>query len=182
MDPNFVSFVTQGTNDFIAFIENENLAESLATTKGIFIFFSILFGGCCIYLLKTSNYINDNFLVDFKELWTYHPLNTFERLKKWGKIQRRIATGIEAEYKLAVLEAWDIMEKVLEDNYSGETLEEQLDAAQQVFPQYIDTIKKAYELKEKIVTDANLELPVDLPKKIIDDFTVVLQKVRYLPT
>lgn len=182
MDPNFVSFVTKGTQDLIAAIENEALAENLAGVKAMFILFSLILGGGCIYLLRTSNYINDNFLIDFKELWTYHPLNTFERLKRWGKIQKRISTGIEAEYKLAVLEAWDIMEQVLEDNYSGDSLEEQLDAAQQVFPQYIDTIRKAYELKDKIITDANLEVGYDLPKKIVDDFTIVLQKVRYLPT
>lgn len=77
--------------------------------------------------------------------------------KKWLKTEKRLGTGIEANYKLAVLEADNIFEDVLKNlGYEAD-----------IRISNLDEIKQAGKVKNNIIEDSKFNLTESEAQKIV---------------
>jgi hypothetical protein len=167
--------------DAIEFITQQSIQESLYWVKATFILFSLLFIIGTGYFYATTGYLEDIFFRDFREFWTFKPKVDIARIKKWKKINDRMRTGINAEYKIALLDAISMLEDFMFDNLDGETFEEQITEIRRNFPEFTAKIEEGHKLKEEILKDKTIEVKFEQVRDILNDIELYLRKVKYLP-
>jgi len=136
--------------------------------KVIFIAISALFLLGVILLLLKNSWIKRRFLEDWTEFFIYRPFGAKKTFKQWAKVLKRLETGKEADYKLAVIEADGLLSDILEKmGYKGETMAkilEQLDAS--ILPN-IEQICKVHKIRNNVVHDPDYELSLEQARKIL---------------
>lgn len=90
--------------------------------------------------------------------------------KRWQKIDKRIKSGLEANYKLALLEADKIFDRVVKEMGYGK--EKKLSN--------IDEIKQASKLKDTIVEDKKLKISKEEAEKSIAAYKKALEELGVL--
>ncbi|MCH8048969.1 hypothetical protein IIC44_02645, partial [Patescibacteria group bacterium] len=88
----------------LSLLNNSGLQQSLLPLKLIFGLAAILFTLFILFVLVRSTWLKVLFLFDSTEFFTFRPYGLRKVTKKWQKIQQRLETANEAEYKLAVIE------------------------------------------------------------------------------
>ena len=79
--------------------------------------------------------------------------------KKWKKIRERIEVGTQESWKIAIIEADEVIDDLLDRmGYLGENMGERLAnmTSQQV--ENVEELKRAHEMKNRIIHEENLEL------------------------
>lgn len=75
----------------------------------------------------------------------------------WAKIRQRLESVNEAEYKLAVIEADDIIDELVKGlGYKGDNFGERLDNIPDAQIENIEGMKQAHEMRNRIIHDENL--------------------------
>ena len=88
--------------------------------------------------------------------------------KKWAKIIRRLETGSESEFKLAVIEANDMLDTKLKTlGYEGKNLEERLKKISPVVLPNFEAIKETIEIRNNIVRNPDYILSLDEARKTL---------------
>src|SRR3989344_7262472 len=109
----------------ISFITSPDFQEKLFPIKIIFgAVFGILFVAILVLLLKTR-WLRKLLLEDLAEFFTFKPYGAKKGVKQWAKILKRLDTGLESEYKLALIEADSFLDEILiRMGFTGDSLEE----------------------------------------------------------
>ncbi len=90
------------------------------------VIFIVFLLGVFMLLLKAS-WLKRRFLEDITEFSTYRPFGAKKTFKEWGKITKKLESGKESEYKLAIIESDSLLGSILgKMGYKGETVEEKL--------------------------------------------------------
>jgi len=136
--------------------------------KIVFIVIAVLFlFGIILFLLKSS-WLKRRFFEDWTEFFIYRPFGVKKTFKQWAKVLKRLDTGKEADYKLAVIEADGLLGDILEKmGYKGETMAkilEQLDAT--ILPN-IEQIWEVHKIRNNVVHDPDYELSLEQARKIL---------------
>ncbi|MDP1538726.1 MAG: hypothetical protein Q8M00_01715, partial [bacterium] len=114
--------------NLIAFLISPPLNEWLLMIRIIFIALSLFLIGSIIFALFKCSWLKFIFLYDAAEILTYRPFGVKRIEKDWRKIIARLDTGLESEYKLAVIEADNMVNETLKRmGYGGESLGERLE-------------------------------------------------------
>lgn len=162
--------------EIIQFILYPEFKGWLLIFKIIFLGFSVFFGGFIIWALINTSWLKRILLWDLKEFFLYRPIEIEQFKKAWKKIQKRIGEKIEAEHKLAILEADSLLEEVLaKKGYRGTNFEEKI---QQLIPdvlESLDEIREAHKLRDDIIHDPSLHLSPEQAKKTISIYEKVLK-------
>ena len=167
-----------GITDFIYFISSPIIQEVLLPIKIVFILFTIFFFVAVIYFYTNSSYIQAHFLQDTMEFISWQPYGLRQINKRWQQITDMIGVGNESEYKLAIIEADDLLYKTLEDNgYVGESFEELLDSAQKKILPGLEDILSAHEIRNAIVYDTDYKLSIEMAKKILADYEKAIKNL-----
>jgi len=136
--------------------------------KIIFIVFGALFLLGIIFLLLKNTWLKRRFLEDWTEFLIYRPFGVKKTFKQWAKVLKRLDTGKEADYKLAVIEVDGLLSDILKKmGYKGETMAkilEQLDAT--ILPN-IEQIWKVHKIRNNVVHDPDYELSLEQARKIL---------------
>jgi len=136
--------------------------------KIIFIVIGALFLFGIIFLLLKNSWLKRRFLEDWTEFFIYRPFGVKKTFKQWAKVLKRLETGKEADYKLAVIEADGLLNDILKKmGYKGETMAkilEQLDAT--ILPN-IEQIWKVHKIRNNVVHDPDYELSLEQARKIL---------------
>jgi len=137
------NFFTDVWNKTIAFFSSYRLKEILFITKTVSLIISLILAFLIIVLLikikffsKVRNTLSRTKKTNF--------INTKKIAKKWSKIEGKIISGVEANYKLAVIEADKIFNDVLKE----------LGYGVQIRITNMEEIKKAGKIKNNIVEDS----------------------------
>lgn len=162
--------------EIIQFILYPKFEGWLLTFKIIFLGFSLFFGGFILWALFKTSWLKRIFLQDFKEFISYQPIEIEKFKKEWNKIKERIGKGIEAENKLAILEADSLLEEVLiNKGYGGKDFEAKIE---QLFPDILnnlDEAREAHKLRDDIIHDPSLHLTNEKAKKTILIYEKILK-------
>jgi len=158
---------------------NPEIQFWLFVFKIVFLFFGFFFLGYIIWALIFTSWLRRAFLEDLKEFLTFKPFEAQIFLPKWKKIKERLSTGIEAELKLAILEADSLLDQFLKrQGFKGETLEEKLELLTKDILSNIDEVKEAVKVKKAIVEDPSYKLSLEEAKKILSIYEKALKDLQ----
>lgn len=165
--------------EIINFILYPEFKGWLLIIKIIFLGFLVFFSGFIIWALFNTTWLKRIFLSDFKEFLFYRPIEIEKYKKKWEKIKERISLELEAEIKLALLEADELLNEVLEEKgYRGRNFEERIQKLSVVeAPIDLSEILKAHKLRDDIVHDPSLRVELKEIQKAISIYEEILKRL-----
>jgi len=100
---------------------------------------------------------------------TFRPSDAKKAFKQWIRIIKKLSSDKESEYKLAVIEADNLLEGSLEKNgYKGELMEDRLDKIDAIILSNKEQVLEAHKIRNNIVHNPDFTLSVDQAKKAID--------------
>lgn len=162
--------------EILLFIINPPDTFLLRLLKFLFISFSlVLFFLIIFFAFLRSSWFKSRFLVNFFEFFTYRAYGTKNYNKEWKKIKDRLNTGLESEYKLAIIEADSLLNNILSKmGYSGASLGERLDKISPTVLSNIEEIRQAHQTRNNIVHDPNYVLSLEETKNTLSIFEKTL--------
>lgn len=165
-------------NTIIYWIQKFSLGTPLFV-KAIFLLFALFFLGVIIYFLEKTSWFDKIFLQDFIELTTLSSSGMSKSMETFKKIMERLKIQNEDEAKLAIIEADDLLNEVL--NKIGykheETIGEKLD---EVTPDTLPNLKEVIEvhrIRNNIIHDPTYRLDLNEAKRILSVYEQAIQNL-----
>ena len=172
-------------NDIISYLHSSSFGHTLLPFEIIALILSFLFLGAIIYFLyffsKTLPQ-NSILLRETGNFLSYKKGRTRIMIKVWQKIRHRLDSNIEAEYKLAIIEADEFFSNVLKRmGYPGDNLEKQLVPIEDKgFLPNLNDVKKAYQVRNGIVHDPNYHLTLSEAQEVVNIYEQALKYLKVL--
>src|SRR3989344_1284996 len=168
---------TLGVKEFVSFISSPQIQHGLLPAKIVFILFTVFFLAAIMYFYKNSTFIYYNYLQGFEE-FADQPSGFRGINKRWKKILKRVDVGTESEYKLAIIEADDLLQETLEQKgYTGETFEQMLNSAQKNVRPGVEDILSAHEIRNSIVYHPDYKLDTEMAKILLANYDKAIKSV-----
>lgn len=165
--------------NLMSFIFSPSFTGWLLVLKIAFIVFSLFLLVATIYFLFKCSWLKYSYTLDIFEIFTYRPFGVRKIIKVWNRIMARLDTGLESEYKLAVIEADSMLDDILKRmGYAGETLGERLKNLTSATLPNIEEIKATHQVRNNIVHDPNYELSLDDSKAALAVFEQALRDLQ----
>lgn len=147
--------------------------------KITFIAISAVLAGGLIFALAKSSYIRWRFVEDATEFMTFKPSGVRKLVKAWNKIKGRIDTGVESEYKLAVIEADGVVDDVLRRiGHKGDNLEERLKGLTSATLPNIEDLKEAHRSRTRILHNPDQGLSAEEAEKLLKVYEKALEDLQ----
>ncbi len=173
---NFYDFLH--IKDFIYFISSSQLQDMLFPVKLIFVIFSAFFLIFVIYFMLNSSWLQFKFLEDVTEFFSWQAYGQREMQKQWNKIRKRIESGAESDYKLAIIDADDFLAEILDNRgYEGDTFEESIQKAGRIVEPLLSEVLHAHEVRNAIVYNPNYKIPSAEAQKILSTYEVAANNI-----
>ena len=167
-----------GIKDFIYYISSSQIQDTLFPVKLVFVTFAMFFLAMTVYFMINSSWLQFKFLEDAAEFFSWQAYGQKEIKKQWDKIKKRIETGTEADYKLAVIDADDFLQQVLDERgYDGENMEESLRKAGKLVAPLLNEILAAHEIRNSVVYDPDFKLSFEQAKKILETYESAINNI-----
>ncbi len=167
--------------DILNYLTTVQFTTTLLIVKIIFIIFSLFFFGFIIFALVKTLWLRRLIYWDLQEFFTFRPYGIRKIDKQWLKIKGRLDTGLEGEYKLAIIEADLLIDDILKKmGYGGETLGERLSKLTTVSLPNLETVKEAHKSRNNIVHDPDYRLPLDEARRTIEAYEKALTDLQAL--
>ena len=167
-----------GIKEFIYFISSPDLQETLFPVKLVFVFFTMFFLATVIYFMVNSSYLKYQFFEDVTEFFSWQAYGLREIANRWKRIQKRTENGVESEYKLAMIEADDFLNEMLEERgFKGKNFEELINNAGKIMLPNLDEILSAHEVRNSIVYNPDYKIDLDRVKKILAIYEVATKNI-----
>lgn len=167
-----------GITDFIYFISSPQIQDMLFPVKLVFATFAMFFLAAVIYFMINSSWLQYKFLEDVAEFVSWQSYGLREISKNWAKIRKRMESGSESDYKLAIIEADDFLTNLLEDRgYEGQDFAESIKNAGKLISPIESQIMSAHEVRNSIVYDSDYKLDLEQAKKILGIYETAVNTV-----
>ncbi len=167
-----------GIKDFIYFISSPELQETLFPVKLVFVASAMFFLAYVIYFMLNSSWLQYKFLEDVTEFFSWQAYGVKEIAKRWEKIKNRIKSGIEDDFKLAVIDAEDFLNEMLEKGgYEGKDFEESIQKTGRLLSSIEKDLMLAHEVRNSVVYDPDFKLSAEQAKKILNIFESAINTV-----
>ncbi len=101
--------------------------------------------------------------------------------KKWDKIKERMKTESESNFKIAIIEADNIIDDLIKRmGYSGNNMNERLVGINPGQIENIEELKKAHEIRNRIIHEEDFRLTKDQAEKVIECYENFLKHFEVL--
>ena len=177
--------------DIISYIEDSKAQEMLAqvaqtempsgmvqileVVKPIFWIFSLILILWLIFFLAKTDWLRLRYLENIVQFFTFRPYGVKRLSNQWERIYKKVDTGRETEYKLAVIEADSLTNDMLEKSgYSGKAFEEKVKNLSPAILKDKEKLLKVHKNRNQIVADPDFQLDAEQTKKILDEYKLVL--------
>ncbi len=121
------------------------------------------------------------FLQDTTEFLSWRPYGLGEVNKRWNKILNHVRSGTESEYKLAVIEADDLLFRILDDKgFEGESFEEMIEVAARKTKVDFTYVLDGHRIRNAIVYDINYSLNPEVAQGVLNQFEKVIKNLALL--
>lgn len=164
----------------IFYITSPQLQDELFPIKVLFLGFAVIFFLIIVFgFLKTQRQINLFFERIFQFL-TFKSISSQKMSKDWSKILTKLKSPVESDYKIAVIEADNLLDEVFEKaGYSGKNLKERLDKINPSLISNIEELKKVRLIRDKIISEPNYKLDLEQAKKILDIYKETFHSLKF---
>lgn len=147
----------------------EPYSQLIFTLKIIFVLISIIFLGIIFYTIVSTNWLKYRAIEDIDEFIKFQPYGSDKYVKEWKKVKKRLDTGIEAEYKLAIIEIDTMLGEILKRmGYDDETIEKRLNKVTSIEISNIDALKEARKVRNGVIHDPDYQLSKEKAKEVMD--------------
>ena len=168
-------------NGIFSYFISSRIHETLLPFKIAFLIISGILVGIMIFITLRTHYLQWLFVQDWVQFVTMKPLGARKITRQWNKILRRLETGTEAEYKLAVIEADDMLDAALKKmGYLGQTFEERLGKLTSATLPNIEQLHEIHNLRNNIVRNPDYRLTLDEAKKATDVYGRAFRDLQIL--
>lgn len=149
--------------------------------KIFFVILSLGLFGFIVYFLLKTQWLKRFFLTDFFEFFSFKPYELRALTKKWVQIEKRLKKARESELKLAVIEADDLLNEVLERmGYREKTLDEKLKLLDKNLLSNLNQIQQVHQIRTHIAHDPTYQLTLESAKKILEVYKKALLDLQVL--
>ncbi len=163
----------------MSFIFSPTFTGWFLVLKIAFIVFSLFLLGAIVFGLLKCSWLKFILFLDAFEFFTWRPFGVRKIVKVWNKITARLDTGLESEYKLAIIEADSMLDDILRRmGYAGETLEERLKNLTSATLPNIEEIKATHQVRNNIVHDPDYRLSLDDARAALTVFEQALRDLQ----
>jgi hypothetical protein len=167
-----------GIKEFIYFISSSDIQDTLLPVKLVCVAFTLFFLAAVIYFMLNSSWMQYKFLEDVTEFFSWQAYGAKQITKRWNKIKGRIESGSESEYKLAVIEAEDFLNEILEERgYEGEDFEKTINSASKLVSSKLSEILLAHEVRNAIVYNPDYKLEAEQAKRILGIYEATINSI-----
>ncbi len=113
---------------------------------------------------------------------TTMPIASRKRMRKmWDKIEERLETGSLSQYKVAILEADNLVDEILlKIGYQGNNMGERLENVDSKQIEEFDDLKKAHQIRNKIIYDKNFVINKQEAQKAINPYREFLENFEII--
>jgi len=147
--------------ELLSKINSPELQATLLWIKIPFLLVVALFVIVIIISLTRSSYLKLSLFGDAVEVLTYRPYGFPKMRRRWQRVMRRLDTGNESEYKLAIIEADGLLDDMLKKmNLRGETMDDRIQKVTSLMIANVDELKTAHLVRNSIVYDPDYRLSV----------------------
>lgn len=116
-----------------------------------------------------------------KEKYVFSDVSEKRMIKAWAEVKKRIATGREAEMKLAIIECDRMLDEVLKaGGYKGETMAERLEKVTGAQLANIEKIWRAHKIRNRIVHEEGFSLKAEEVEEMINEYRKAFQEFGLL--
>jgi len=162
----------------IPMITSPELQRQLLPAQLGFTFFGLVFLAGIIYFYINSSYLRVNVWYDLVEFFAWSPYGALGSQRSWKKVRSRLEAGSESEYKLAVIEADDFLNEVLERRgYKGDNFEERINQISSAQLPNKEQVIDIHEVRNSVVYDPDFELELERAQEIIDVYQSTLRQL-----
>jgi hypothetical protein len=167
--------------NILDFIASPPFEGYLLVAKILFLGLSLLLLVIIIILAARTNFMPNLLWEDIFEVFTYRSVGARKILKQWTKTKQRLETGLESEYKLAVIEADSTLDEVLKKmGYLGDTIGERLEKINIAVLPNVEEVREVHKTRNNIVHDPDFRLNLDEAKKVITIYEKALTELGAL--
>jgi len=167
--------------NIISFILNPTFSGWLLVLKIIFIILGLIFFGYIIFALVKTSWLKRMIIWDLQEFLTYRPFGVRRIVKEWRKIKAKLETGLESEYKLAVIKADAMLDNILmRMGFGGVTLGERLTKLTVVSLPNIEEVRQAHRIRNNIIHDPDYRLSLDEARRVVAIYEKALTDLQAL--
>lgn len=146
-----------------------------------FIVFSLILLTFIVYFLLKTQWLKRLYIWDFQEFFRQRPVGVHKLEKAWLKLKKRLDTGLESEYKLAIIEADAMLDEALKRmGLLGETLGERLDKATPVILPNLVEVREVHNIRNDIIHDPNYRVTLDAVSKTINVYEKALSDLQVI--
>ncbi len=115
-----------------------------------------------------SSWLQYKFLEDVIEFFSWQPYGFRAISKRLKRIKEKLDLEIEAELKLAIIEADDFFAETLEDRgFAEKTFEESVKKAGKGLISNLDEILQAHEIRNSIVYNPDFKIDASTAKRMV---------------
>jgi len=165
----------------ISYLVSPDVQQQIFWVKVGFLSVGGFFLASIIFCLMRTHYLQWRYMQDFWEFFTFRPFGAKRITKLWNKILKRLDTDMESEYKLALIEADDMLDASLKRmGYMGQTLEERLGKLTSATIDNIDDIYQAHEIRNTIVHNPDYRLSLDKARSTLDIYQKAFNSLQIL--
>ncbi|MDP4007076.1 MAG: hypothetical protein Q8P55_00565 [bacterium] len=149
-------------------INNPGLQQALTPYRWILGIVGALLLLFSLYILARTMWLKFSLLFDLTEFFTFRPYGLRRMTGKWQKIQQRLGTANEAEYKLAIIEADGLLNDILlRMGFRGETLGDRLKTLTPAIIPNLNDVWQAHQTRNNVVHDPDYRLPLGEAQKTL---------------
>jgi len=153
--------------EIITFLTNPEVYGFYGILKFVFIGVSLYLSAWIFFLLIRNSWLESKYFEDLTEAFTYKPFGRKKINKRWDKIVKRLDTEKESEFKLALIDADDLLGEVFEKmGYKG-TMTDILKQLNTGIVSNLEDIKKVHQIRNKVVRDPDYKLSRDEAGRIL---------------
>ncbi|MCK4354944.1 hypothetical protein KAW43_01160 [Candidatus Parcubacteria bacterium] len=151
------------------------MQQILGIAKPIFWAFSLFLILWLVFLIAKTDWLRLRYVENIVQFLTFKPYGVKRLTKQWDRIFKKIDTGRETEYKLAVIEADSLLDEMLKKSgYSGKTFEEKVKNLSPMIFKDKEQLLKAHKNRNYIIADPDFKLEAEQTKKILETYRSVL--------
>ena len=168
----------------------QNLSQlQLGSYEPLFLFLKFIFFASAIflfshiiYLVYKLNIVRDK-LEFYKEAVTKRaiPVRKEEFISKWNKIKERFATGQEAEYKLAIIEADKLFDELLKRmGYEGKDMGERMEQLTPMELPNLSAVWESHKARNYLAHDTNYHISFSDARRIVQNYEDAFTRLKIL--
>ena len=169
----------EALGQLVTVLTSQDIQNELWPAKAVFIFFTFAFLAGIIYFILVSSFLKHRILLDFRDFFDLNPTPLRRIIRRWKTIEKRLTSGSEYEYKLAIMEVDDLFNSVLLDKgFAGMTFEDRVSQIKKIQLPNPEEVLQAHQERNTVAHDPNYRVTKEHAKKLLEVYEKAIKSIE----